>query len=167
MVNTCLTLTACFLIFNIPVNSLLQHFCCFIAERIRAAVAAVAAGAGLPLMAAGGSAGIIALWNLEGRCLHHVLRDAHDASLLSLHFFSGEPLLMSSAGDNSIKQWVSLLLPYNLHQWPDCQPLIQLAAVSKLELTPDLTPHLTPHLTDRDQLFAVDAVHAAGEIDSH
>lgn len=49
---------------------------------------------------------MIALWNLEGRCLHHVIRDAHDRPLLSLHFFAGEALLMSSAGDNSIKQWV-------------------------------------------------------------
>ncbi|WIA38106.1 hypothetical protein OEZ86_001468 [Tetradesmus obliquus] len=63
-------------------------------------------GQGLPLLAVGGSAGLIALWNLEGRCLHHVIRDAHDRPLLGLHFFAGEPLLMSSAGDNSIKQWV-------------------------------------------------------------
>jgi U3 small nucleolar RNA-associated protein 21 len=66
-----------------------------------------AAGQGLPLLAAGGSAGVVALWSLEGRCLHHVIRDAHDRPLLGLHFFAGEPLLMSSAGDNSIKQWVS------------------------------------------------------------
>lgn len=68
---------------------------------------AVSAGSGLPLLAAGGAGGVIALWNLEQRCLHHVIRDAHDKPLLSLHFFAGEPLLMSAAGDNSIKQWVS------------------------------------------------------------
>jgi U3 small nucleolar RNA-associated protein 21 len=59
------------------------------------------------LLAAGGSAGVVALWNLEQRCLHHVVRDAHDAPLLGLHFFAGEPRLMSSGADNSIKQWVS------------------------------------------------------------
>lgn len=63
-------------------------------------------GAGLPLMAAGGGAGVVSIWNLEEKRLHALLRDAHDGPLLSLHFFPGEPLLMSSAADNSIKQWV-------------------------------------------------------------
>lgn len=57
-------------------------------------------------MAAGGGAGVVTVWNLEDKRLHTVLRDAHDAPLLTLHFFAGEPLLMSSAADNSIKQWV-------------------------------------------------------------
>eukprot|EP00798_Chlamydomonas_sp_ICE-L_P015273 gene15273-21355_t len=63
-------------------------------------------GAGLPLMAAGGGAGVITIWNLEERKLHAVIKDAHDAQLLCLHFFAGEPLLMSAGGDNSVKQWV-------------------------------------------------------------
>ncbi|EFJ49064.1 hypothetical protein VOLCADRAFT_59899 [Volvox carteri f. nagariensis] len=63
-------------------------------------------GAGLPLMAAGGGGGVITVWNLEERRLHTVIRDAHDGQLLSLHFFPGEPLLMSSAADNSVKHWV-------------------------------------------------------------
>lgn len=66
-----------------------------------------AVGNGLPLLAAGGSAGVVALWNLEQRCLHHVVRDAHDSALTGLHFFAGEPRLMSAGADNSIKQWVS------------------------------------------------------------
>lgn len=69
----------------------------------------LAVGNGLPLLAAGGSAGVVALWNLEQGCLHHVVRDAHDAALLGLHFFAGEPRLMSAGADNSIKQWVSRL----------------------------------------------------------
>ncbi|GLI63849.1 hypothetical protein VaNZ11_006952 [Volvox africanus] len=63
-------------------------------------------GAGLPLMAAGGGGGAVTVWNLEERRLHTVIRDAHDGQLLSLHFFPGEPLLMSSAADNAIKHWV-------------------------------------------------------------
>jgi len=63
-------------------------------------------GPGLPLMAAGGGAGVVSVWNLEERRLHALLRDAHDAPLLALHFFPGEPLLMSSGADNAIKQWV-------------------------------------------------------------
>jgi U3 small nucleolar RNA-associated protein 21 len=69
-----------------------------------------ATGNGLPLLAAGGSAGVVALWNLEQRCLHHVVRDAHDAALTGLHFFAGEPRLLSAGADNSVKQWVSELL---------------------------------------------------------
>jgi U3 small nucleolar RNA-associated protein 21 len=73
-------------------------------------------GPGLPLLAAGGAAGIVALWNLEGRCLHALLRDAHDRALLSLHFFPGEPRLMSSAADNSVKQWVSERMRMCMHE---------------------------------------------------
>lgn len=57
-------------------------------------------------MAAGGGAGVITVWNLEKRRLSAVLRQAHDAPLCALHFFAGEPRLMSAAADNSIKQWV-------------------------------------------------------------
>ena len=63
-------------------------------------------GTGVPLMAAGGTAGVITLWNLEEKRLQTIIRDAHDAPLLSLHFFAGEPRLMSSAADNSVKQWL-------------------------------------------------------------
>lgn len=47
-------------------------------------------GAGAPLMAAGGGAGVVTVWDLEERRLHTLIRDAHDAPLLSLHFFAGE-----------------------------------------------------------------------------
>lgn len=64
------------------------------------------AGPGLPLLAAGGGAGVVTLWNLSERRLHTVIKDAHDGTLLSLHFFPGEPLLMSAGCDNAIRQWV-------------------------------------------------------------
>ena len=54
------------------------------------------AGAGAPLMAAGGGAGAITVWDLEARKLHTVIRDAHDAPVTKLHFFPGEPRLMSA-----------------------------------------------------------------------
>jgi U3 small nucleolar RNA-associated protein 21 len=59
----------------------------------------------LPLLAVGGGAGGIAFWDLERRRLHAVLRDAHDAAVVSLHWFPGEPRVMSSGADNAIKQW--------------------------------------------------------------
>ena len=57
-------------------------------------------------MAAGGGAGVITVWDLEKRRLSTVVRDAHDAPVTALHFFAGEPRLMSAGGDNAIKQWV-------------------------------------------------------------
>ena len=47
------------------------------------------AGVGAPLMAAGGGAGVVTVWDLEGRRLSTVIRDAHDAPLTSLHFMPG------------------------------------------------------------------------------
>nr|XP_008391429.2 U3 small nucleolar RNA-associated protein 21 homolog isoform X2 [Malus domestica] len=61
---------------------------------------------GKPLLASGGSSGIISIWNLEKRRLQSVIRDAHDGSILSLHFLVNEPVLMSSSSDNSIKMWI-------------------------------------------------------------
>lgn len=58
---------------------------------------------GQPLLASGGSSGLISIWNLEKKRLQSVIREAHDASIVSLHFFANEPVLMSSAADNSIK----------------------------------------------------------------
>lgn len=63
-------------------------------------------GQGVPLMAAGGGAGVVTVWNLEARRLHTLIRDAHDSPLVCLHFFPGEPLLMTSGRDNAVKQWV-------------------------------------------------------------
>lgn len=54
------------------------------------------AGAGIPLMAAGGGAGVVTVWDLEARKLHTIIRDAHDAPVTKLHFFPGEPRLMSA-----------------------------------------------------------------------
>jgi U3 small nucleolar RNA-associated protein 21 len=75
-----------------------------------AGAAAAAAGSAasqqpLPLLAVGGGAGGIAFWDLERRRLHAVLRDAHDAAVVALHWFPGEPRVMSSGADNALKQW--------------------------------------------------------------
>ncbi|CAA6672103.1 unnamed protein product [Spirodela intermedia] len=61
---------------------------------------------GEPLLASGGSSGVIAIWNLEKKRLHSVIKEAHDGSIISLHFFANEPVLMSSGDDNSIKMWI-------------------------------------------------------------
>ncbi|CAL5330714.1 unnamed protein product [Camellia sinensis] len=63
---------------------------------------------GQPLLASGGSSGVISIWNLEKRRLQSVIREAHDSSIISLHFFANEPVLMSSSADNSVKagMWI-------------------------------------------------------------
>ncbi|KAG6740116.1 hypothetical protein POTOM_057753 [Populus tomentosa] len=61
---------------------------------------------GQPLLASGGSSGVISIWNLEKRKLQSVVREARDSSIISLHFLANEPVLMSSSADNSIKMWV-------------------------------------------------------------
>ncbi|WOK92769.1 WD repeat-containing protein 36 [Canna indica] len=61
---------------------------------------------GQPFLASGGSSGVISIWNLEKRRLQSVIREAHDGSIISLHFFANEPVLMSSSADNSIKMWI-------------------------------------------------------------
>lgn len=57
-------------------------------------------------MAAGGNTGVITVWNLQEKRLHATLKSAHDAAITSLHFFKGEPLLISSGFDNSLKEWI-------------------------------------------------------------
>ncbi|KAF5822356.1 putative transcription factor WD40-like family [Helianthus annuus] len=61
---------------------------------------------GQPLLASGSSSGVISIWNLEKKRLQSVIRDAHDSSVISLHFFANEPVLMSTSADNSIKMWI-------------------------------------------------------------
>ncbi|PUZ59787.1 hypothetical protein GQ55_4G070600 [Panicum hallii var. hallii] len=76
-------------------------------HQIRGAVTALSFRTdGQPLLASGGSSGVISIWNLEKKRLHSVIREAHDGSIVSLHFFANEPILMSSAADNSIKMWI-------------------------------------------------------------
>jgi U3 small nucleolar RNA-associated protein 21 len=42
----------------------------------------------------------------RSQALVTMLRDCHDASISSLHFLPGQPLLLSSAGDNALKVWI-------------------------------------------------------------
>jgi U3 small nucleolar RNA-associated protein 21 len=58
---------------------------------------------GRPLLASGGSFGVISIWNLNKKRLQSVIRDAHDSSIISLNFLANEPVLMSASADNSLK----------------------------------------------------------------
>ncbi|KAH8106793.1 Utp21-domain-containing protein [Cristinia sonorae] len=62
---------------------------------------------GQPILASASSAGHIALWDLSnGGRLLHVVHGAHDGAVTALEWVPGQPLLISSGEDNSVKQWV-------------------------------------------------------------
>lgn len=63
-------------------------------------------GGGTPILAAGGKAGSVTVWNLESRKLQTVLNGAHSGPLSQLFFFPGEPVLMTSAADNALKHFI-------------------------------------------------------------
>jgi U3 small nucleolar RNA-associated protein 21 len=62
---------------------------------------------GPPVLASSSSAGAIALWDLnKGGTVLHVTRTAHEQAVSGLEWVQGQPLLVSSSADNSVKQWV-------------------------------------------------------------
>ncbi|KAG0564859.1 hypothetical protein M758_8G142100 [Ceratodon purpureus] len=61
---------------------------------------------GQPFLAAGGTTGVISIWNLEKRKLQAVVEDAHISEISSLQFLASEPVLLSGGADNSLKMWI-------------------------------------------------------------
>ncbi|CCG80725.1 Uncharacterized WD repeat-containing protein C1672.07 [Taphrina deformans PYCC 5710] len=61
---------------------------------------------GIQTMASANDTGAIALWDLEKSKIQHVMRTAHVGSIPSIQFLNGQPLLLSSGTDNSIKEWL-------------------------------------------------------------
>ncbi|TFK30167.1 Utp21-domain-containing protein [Coprinopsis marcescibilis] len=62
---------------------------------------------GHPILASASSAGHIALWDLNaGGRLLHMIRGAHDGAISSIEWVPGQPLMISSGEDNSVKQWL-------------------------------------------------------------
>ena len=49
--------------------------------------------------------GTITTWDLEKRRQRDLNQRAHESEIISCYFFPGQPLLMTSAKDNSLKQW--------------------------------------------------------------
>ncbi|KAH9063481.1 Utp21-domain-containing protein [Lactarius vividus] len=63
-------------------------------------------GDGPPTLASASETGHISLWDLgSGGRLLHTIRGAHDGSISALEWISGQPVLISSGDDNSVKQW--------------------------------------------------------------
>lgn len=59
---------------------------------------------GAQYLASGTNNGKICVWDLDEKCSVGVMK-AHQASVAALTFLPGQPLLLSNAGDNSIKIW--------------------------------------------------------------
>ncbi|EJD02387.1 WD40 repeat-like protein [Fomitiporia mediterranea MF3/22] len=61
---------------------------------------------GQAVLASASSKGHIALWDLNnGGRLLHVIRGAHDRAVTAIEWVPGQPVLVSSGEDNSVKQW--------------------------------------------------------------
>ncbi|KAJ2780940.1 rRNA-processing protein utp21 [Coemansia interrupta] len=60
----------------------------------------------VPMMATANASGDVALWDLDHKRLVHVMQAAHDGTIPSIDFLNGQPLLVTSSSDNSIKEWL-------------------------------------------------------------
>lgn len=61
---------------------------------------------GHPIMITGSTAGHIALWNLEEKKLQSQIRHAHHSTVSGMSCLPSEPLMVTSAADNSLKVWI-------------------------------------------------------------
>lgn len=57
-------------------------------------------------MATASVSGDVYLWDLEKKRLVHTMKEVHNGVVSGLHFLRGQPLLITSGSDNSIKEWV-------------------------------------------------------------
>ncbi|KAG8746806.1 hypothetical protein FRC12_014216 [Ceratobasidium sp. 428] len=62
---------------------------------------------GHPVLGTASATGHIALWDLnaQGRLLH-VLKGAHNSSISAIQWIPGQPVMVTSGEDNSLKQWL-------------------------------------------------------------
>jgi len=68
---------------------------------------------GHPILASASSAGHVALWDLnDGGRLLHLVRGAHDGAVTAAEWVTGQPVLVTSGEDNSVK--VSFQLNFDL-----------------------------------------------------
>ncbi|XP_052776879.1 WD repeat-containing protein 36-like [Mya arenaria] len=61
---------------------------------------------GHPIMATGSASGHIALWDLEERKLRSQMREAHAGAVTGMQCLPSEPLMVTSAADNTLKVWI-------------------------------------------------------------
>ena len=61
---------------------------------------------GPPILISSSGSGHLALWDLEERRMAAQTRDAHGAEVAGIKCLQGEPLLLTSSPDNTLKQWI-------------------------------------------------------------
>jgi U3 small nucleolar RNA-associated protein 21 len=57
-----------------------------------------------PVMVTGSPAGRVAVWDLEGRKLALQMRSCHQGAVTGLQCLAGEPIMVTSSPDNSLRQ---------------------------------------------------------------
>ena len=68
-------------------------------------------GDGEPILATASTSGHIAFWDLNANAsLLHVTRGAHDGPITALQWIPGQPLLLTSGDDNSVKVRSTILI---------------------------------------------------------
>lgn len=102
-------------ILNIKLDKVLFTFCQSGAVTSLSFRTDVASVGEFPLLCSGSSDGRIHVWHLGGgdgsgstsnRRLMFTMEEAHGATVTRVHFLHGEPLLLSSGADNSLKVWI-------------------------------------------------------------
>ena len=58
------------------------------------------------VLCVGDARGRVTVWDLEKRAVRTVIRDAHEGAISSLKFLDGQPVMLSSGEDNTLKQWI-------------------------------------------------------------
>ncbi|XP_063221532.1 WD repeat-containing protein 36 [Bacillus rossius redtenbacheri] len=61
---------------------------------------------GHPTMVTGSPAGAVVLWDLEERRVLCQMENAHAGSVTGMRCFPGEPLMVTSSPDNTLKMWI-------------------------------------------------------------
>jgi len=80
--------------------SLLQ---CIMCHHFFVVVATLLLTDGITTVATASSVGHIAVWGLDEHRLVTVIRDAHDSAVGGMEFIQSQPLMVTSASDNSVK----------------------------------------------------------------
>jgi U3 small nucleolar RNA-associated protein 21 len=58
------------------------------------------------ILASGSSNGGVYIWSLEDERLISSMPQAHDSQVCTCTFLQGEPILLTSGGDNAVKMWI-------------------------------------------------------------
>jgi U3 small nucleolar RNA-associated protein 21 len=61
---------------------------------------------GFPFLLSGSTQGQLAVWDLNKKALVDTIPEVHQGGVTAMQFLAGEPLLITSGADNSLKMWI-------------------------------------------------------------